>query len=460
MVHEATIAFPAEVWDEIAGALHRDVESAGVLLAGVAETVTGPILTVNRVEWVPDDSYLVRQARQLEIESSGWMPALRAAACEGLHPFFFHTHPGADPRPSVHDARVDAAIGASFRTRTGVSRYASFILGGTSERPAFTGRVLSTDDDPAPIARARIVGDRIRVLTAFDSPGAAAESAVHERQVRALGKDGQRILADLRVGVVGAGGTGSSVIEQLVRLGVRNLVVVDDDDISPTNVSRVYGSSADDDGRPKVHVAAANAARIGLETDLHGVHGRITRREPLELLRDRDVIFGCTDDHTGRLNLCRLAVHYLIPIVDMGVAIDAPGESIRSISARLSYVAPGGPCLVCSRDIDLNRVRDESYSPEERERLAGEDYAVGLGEPDPSVVAYTTLIAAWAIADVLERLFGFGEDQPASGMLIRIADRKITTRRRSANPEHFCADRSSWGRGDQEHFLGVRVWPA
>lgn len=58
--------------------------------------------------------------------------------------------------------------------------------------------------------------------------------------------------------VIGCGGTGSSVAEQLVRLGVRYLTMIDPDHVSQSNLTRVYGSTASDVGRPKCQVLAGH----------------------------------------------------------------------------------------------------------------------------------------------------------------------------------------------------------
>ncbi len=459
MPPETIVAFSQPVWDEIVAALDRDDESAGLLLAGMAEDETRLTYTVNRIVWVPEEHYVERTPKRMSIASAGWVPALKVAADAGLQPIFFHTHPAGEPTPSEHDERVDEALAETFRTRVRTDRYVSFILGGEIGRPTFTGRVVAQGGTINSITRVRVVGRRLRLLPAFDDLEAAeADQQVYDRQIRAFGSAGQRTLAQLRVGVVGAGGTGSAVIEQLIRLGVREIVSIDDDVITSTNVSRVYGSSVSDEGRLKVKVTEDNAVRIGLGTSLTPYEGRISRRAQLEKLRHCDVVFGCTDDHTGRWNLSPLAFYYLIPIIDLGVAIDASEERVRSITGRVTYVVPGEPCLVCRGEVDPDRVRDEAYEPEERERLAGEGYAQGLGEPDPSVVAYTTMVASWGVADLLERLFGFGSEDVPGEILLRIADRKMKGRRAEPHPGHVCGDRSKWGLGDQRDFLGQRVW--
>jgi proteasome lid subunit RPN8/RPN11 len=457
---EVIIAFAAVMWEEIIAALDHVDETAGVLLAGVAEDNERLIFTVNRVIWVPEEQYVERTPRRLSISSAGWVPALKAAADMGLHPVFFHTHPGGEPRPSELDDDIDAALAGSFRTRARVKRYVSFILGGTVAQPSFSGRVFDEAGSFAAVTRARVVGSRLRMLPGFEEAEASvAARQVHDRQVRAFGAAGQFALAQLHVAVVGAGGTGSAVLEQLTRLGVRNIVSIDDDVITSTNVSRVYGSTSADDGRAKVRVAKDHAERIGLGTRLVCHEGLIDKREGLGLLRTCDVVFGCTDDHTGRLNLSLLAFYYLVPIIDLGVAIDAPNERIRSITGRVTYVGPGEPCLLCRGVVDPARVRDEGYEPDERARLAGEGYAQGIGEPDPSVVAYTTMVAAWGVADLLERLFGFGADDIAGELHLRIADRKMKGRHALPTPGHICADRGRWGLGDQPAFLGQSAWP-
>jgi len=459
--HNVTLAIAASAWAELVAALELEDESAAVLLAGVADDGERLTYTVSRVLWVPDEHYDERTPVRLSIRSAGWCPALKVAADAGLHPIFFHTHPGADPVPSSCDAEVDAALSEPFRLRVDVDRYASLILGGQVDRPTFTGRVVERDGAEHRVCRVRVVGQRLQMVPAFeDGHAPEVDLSMHDRQVRAFGAAGQRTLAGLRVGIVGAGGTGSAVTEQLIRLGVRDIVSIDDEAITPTNVSRVYGSTLPDDGRPKVDVAADSAARIGLGTELTPHEGRINRRDGLELLRHCDVIFGCTDDHTGRMHLSTLAFYYLVPVIDLGVAIHSVEGEIRSISGRVTYVAPGEPCLVCRGVVDLERVRDETYPREEREQLAGEGYAQGLGEPDPSVIAYTTMVAAWGVADLFERLFGFGADDVAGELLIRVADRKMKGRRREPDPTHICGQPQRWGLGDQPAFLGSKVWPA
>lgn len=163
----------------------------------------------------------------------------------------------------------------------------------------FTGRIYEEQGPVTEIDRLRVIGKRIRVVHAEGAADADLDAEVFDRQIRAFGEDGQRMLARLRVGVVGAGGTGSAVFEQLVRDGVHDITVIDDDEVTKTNVTRIHESGVHDAGTPKIAIAAAAAARIGLDASVTAVSGRITDPAATAQLRHLDVVFGCTDERAA-----------------------------------------------------------------------------------------------------------------------------------------------------------------
>jgi molybdopterin/thiamine biosynthesis adenylyltransferase len=446
-----TLAFPTELWHELASPLDLEVETAGVIIARVAND--GRMLLARSVVWVPDDAYLRRESAALEIKSEGYVPALKQAANDDGVAIFFHTHPGADPAPSKYDRKVDRQLHPLFQLRTGRDIYASLILGGRSDVPQFSGRVFHGDQE-ATLARVRIAGTTLSML--FRSNATVSES-LYDRQIRAFGNDGQAVLQGLRVGVVGAGGTGSAVVEQLARLGVGEITVIDDDLLSETNLTRIHESGIHQVGDPKVDVASDAARRIGIGTAVHSVVGRITQVDVARALTRCDVIFGCTDDHRGRAILSRLAYWYLIPVFDTAFLVDTAAGRVAGLFGRITVVAPGTACLFCRQRIDPGQLAAEALPAEERVRLAAEGYVPGLGNPDPSVGTYTTLVGALAVAELLDRLFAFSGETPPSELLVRLTDRSISTTTTSPRPDHYCSDPSTWGRGDAEPFL-EQLW--
>jgi len=472
-----TLALREEHWLEVVGMLDLKVETAGCILAGFAqrdedereqedgddgevdaghgdEEENDDELTLfgRSLGWVPEQHYLEREPDGLDIASPGFWPFFGAAATDQAVPIFVHTHPRMSASPSKRDDGVDEALRGSALLRSSAPYYASLIVGGTKEKPTFTGRVYDEHGLVGDLERLRVVGRRIHLLLAQGTPDANIDAEVFDRQILAFGEDGQQMLARLRVAVVGAGGTGSAVIEQLLRGGVRDVTVIDDDITTKTNVTRIHESGVGDDGRRKVDVMKDAAARIGLGATAKPIFGRITEPKLALRLRHFDVIFGCTDDEKGRLVLSRLALTHLIPVLDMAIAVDPNSDgSIRAIDGRVTTLLPGEACLLCRGRISPEGLAAEDLDPEERRRRAGEGYVPGLGENDPSVGTFTTLIGIFAVNELLDRLFGYSEGATtfrSTELLLRLADRRLGYSSRPAEDPHWCADASLYGRGD------------
>lgn len=324
---------------------------------------------------------------------------------------------------------------------------------------AFTGSLAWDDGRIGRIDRLWEVGDRWRLTRAEDAPGVVVDEAF-DRNVRAFGAPIQETLGSLSIAVIGAGGTGSAVCEQLVRLGVRRLLLVDPDVLSQSNVTRVYGSTPADVGRAKVEILRDHLVAIAPDLVCETLQSMVTLEPTARRLAEQDLVFGCTDDNAGRLVLSRMATHLLTPAIDVGVLLSSgANDELTGIDGRVTTLTPGAGCLVCRGRIDLARAAAELMTPEERKRRQDEGYAPALGGREPAVVAFTTAVAAAAVAELLERLIGYGPSPRPSELLLRWHDREMSTNAVAPRDGHYC-DRASghWGRGDRAPFLG-QVWP-
>lgn len=236
-----------------------------------------------------------------------------------------------------------------------------------------------------------------------------------DRQVRAFGKETQRLLRRLTIGLVGAGGTGSNTAEQLIRLGTGRILVSDDQTLDPTNANCVYGSRVIDADILKVKLIERLAADIGFETKIIPIPRPITFESVLKQFRHCDIIFGCTDDEWGRSLLTRFSIIYGVPVFDLGVKVDAEDEKIRSVQGRVTTLMPAEACLYCRNRISAEHVRVETtrvLDPERAEQEERDGYIPALGDPSPAVIPFTSMVASSAIAEFLHRLTGFmGEDR-------------------------------------------------
>ena len=168
-----------------------------------------------------------------------------------------------------------------------------------------------------------------------------------------------------------------------------------------------------------------------------------------------DLVFGCTDDNAGRLVLSRFATYLVTPVIDCGVLLssDAVGQ-LTGVNGRVTTLSPGQACLVCRDRVDLARAGSELLTPDERVRREDEGYAPALAQIEPAVVAFTTLVAATAVSELLERLTGYGPEPRPSEVLLRCHEREISTNVAMPREGHYCHPSScKLGLGITQPFL-------
>jgi hypothetical protein len=431
------------------------VEGAAYLVCGESRTDEEVRLLVRSVVPVGDVDYLVREPNRLSIPSHSYAAIAKQAREARASIVFAHSHPGGAGVHSPQDDEEEPCLMTFFSSRSPSGTHGSLVLGDT---PEASGRIW-TGSGWAPVDRIRILGSRFRILErlATDEP----PREFFDRQVRAFGPDLQWLLGRLHVGVVGVGGTGSAVAEQLVRLGVGELSLFDPDTLDATNVSRVYGSRVADAGANKALVAERHLEALGLQTRLRTYPRSIMEAQVARELRRCDVVFGCTDKEAPRGVLVALSLRYLIPVFDLGVKIDAPDRTIRSIDGRITIFTAGEACLFCRGRISAETIGLESLPDPEREARAREGYAPDLPTPDPAVITFTTAVAASAVTHFLNRLTGAIRPDLMSEYLplFHTANDKVIRTTRGCSEDCICGRREKWGSGDSEPFLGL-VWQA
>ena len=96
---KATLVMPEPLTAELRQVAAADLETAGVLLASVFQTLDGDLRVLGRhLRWVPEAAYRMRDHDQLEITSDGYIDTLAEAEALGAMAIWFHTHPGKAPR--------------------------------------------------------------------------------------------------------------------------------------------------------------------------------------------------------------------------------------------------------------------------------------------------------------------------------------------------------------------------
>lgn len=451
-----TLVLPGPIIDDLTRTAALPDETAGVLLARRHRSANGDTRLLGRaLLWAPPTAYRSRSPSEMSITPEGYVNALARAERDGSVPIWVHTHPRGAPVPSERDRVVDRAIADVFRLRSGSECYGTVIAAPNGSSLDLTGTLHEEGLRPESIDRFWSVGNRWRLQPAFDREAQGVDLALFDRSVRAFGDAVQRTIGMLKFAIVGAGGTGSAIAEQIVRLGARDLLLVDADTLSVSNVTRVYGSTPEQVDGPKVTVLRSHLQAIAPDIRCRTINGTCTSEPVARELAGVDLIFGCTDDNAGRLVLSRLSTYYLVPVIDVGVLLSSDkGGELIGIDGRVTILSPGNACLLCRNRIDTSRAAAEMRTPQERQRLADEGYAPALGGVEPAVITFTTMVAAAAVNELLERLVGYGHPTRPTEVLLRIHDRETSTNVVAPNPRHYChVRRNKWGVGDTTPFL-------
>lgn len=222
----------------------------------------------------------------------------------------------------------------------------------------------------------------------------------YDRQVRALGPEGQLHLSSLRVAVIGVGGTGSLVVQQLAHLGIRNFVLVEDDRIEETNLARLAGAKWWDALLPRKKTAIARRVIRGLAPRAQiRLTGSLRGQHSLEALATADLIVGCVDNDGARLILSDLAAAHLVPYLDIGVGIEGE-EGPQSIGGRIAFYLPGGPCLACADEIDFAEAAEDLETEALRRIRVKRGYA-GDRRVEPALMPLNTVLVGMAMIELL-----------------------------------------------------------
>lgn len=139
--------------------------------------------------------------------------------------------------------------------------------------------------------------------------------ARYQRNRRAISVEQQLTLFRSRVAVIGCGGLGGYVIEELARLGVGTITAIDPDVFEEHNLNRQLLSTPATLGRAKVEAAAARVAEINPAVTLVPVRDAYSPENGEELLHGANVIVDALDSIPTRLALAATCTSLGIPMV-------------------------------------------------------------------------------------------------------------------------------------------------
>lgn len=381
----------------------------------------------------------------------------------GMHPVIIHSHPfSSSPSPAFSDCDHDLMDG--YRDwLTGL--YPDMHLGvGVLTTQGITAAVVPATAEQFTDLPVTVVGDwlvdpPLTTDAAHGTPEAASASSTtgsidrerYDRSIRALTADGQHQLATTHVAVIGVGGLGSIIAEELARYGVHRLTLVDPDVVERSNLPRLFGCHADHVGNPKVTAVKQHLERVNPAVQVSAVQA--VADDVPALLKPVDLLVAGVDRVSARMWLNQFAVRHLVPYVDAGVVIDvderSDGQRITAMDGYIQLIVPGATaCFDCLDRGDPEQARIEHLSDDALEVELARGYITETDlTPEPAVVPLNGVVASKTVQLVAKYVTGY--DEPAAFLRFDGLDNGLTeTATVPSDNCPTCGDNGILGRGD------------
>lgn len=404
------LVIPPGMWKNLQAELFPSDGAEGFIagLARPCQTLTGIRYVLEQRIGMAEQTFDYRHVAGVGLsrEESSRINMICAKAAEfGLVPVHLHSHPAGIPDFSEYDDREEACL-HEWLMRQGQPLLLSFVCArdGLPHARIWNKKAC----DPCRV--------RIGLQGIFAPNEAVRELPALDRQ-RAFGRGFADAAAELSVGIVGLGGVGMPVAEQLARSGFRQFVLMDPDRVELVNLNRLSGLSRKDVGRFKVDVAAAAirlaCKSVGTEASIRRCKADINMADSRQkqLLGRCDLILALTDDELSRICCLHLALDHGAEYLQAGVRIGQTQDTglIDSIKTEVTGAEPGRYCPICTGRLDPGQA-----SIDARRYVGGEVLAAARAEgyipdePAPSVMSLNAIAAGALVLEIQKRVAGLG----------------------------------------------------
>jgi tRNA A37 threonylcarbamoyladenosine dehydratase len=226
-----------------------------------------------------------------------------------------------------------------------------------------------------------------------------------ERMELLVNNDVINKLKSIKVLIVGIGGVGGACFEALVRLGVTNITVVDNDTFSLSNLNRQLLSNRSNIGNSKVKEAYLRAININPDINVEYYETFLTEANINDIdFTYIDYIIDCCDTMTTKLLLVKKALEYDIKIISSmgtGNRLDATKLEITNI-----WKTDNDPVARVMRKL----LRDNDIKYKLPVLISGE-IPIKVDSRTPGSVSFVPNVAGFYIANyVFNDIINYGSD--------------------------------------------------
>lgn len=242
------------------------------------------------------------------------------------------------------------------------------------------------------------------------------QETAHEfaREELLIGRDGMEKLRKTTVMVLGVGGVGSHCIEALARGGIGRLILVDNDQVSLTNINRQSIACHSTLGEYKTQVMKARIRDICPSTEVITYETFVLPENREEIFAVRpDYIVDAIDTVTAKLTVIEKAWQEGIPVIScMGTGNKMHPELFEITDISKTSVCP--LCKVMRRELKARGIRGVKvlYSREQPIDISGRDTGEEKGNRRvlPGSISFVPPVAGLLIAgEVIRDIIGWKE---------------------------------------------------
>ncbi|MDN4501152.1 ThiF family adenylyltransferase [Alteromonadaceae bacterium BrNp21-10] len=386
------------------------LEAAAILLCSKSSASR---LLVKHVRLVPYELCKERLPDRINWPGTAIEEAIDVAESENLSIILIHSHPGGMFDFSSHDDESDhQVIPCIYQavSKSGIMHGSAIMI----EDGAIRARIYKNNMSIEPVKFVTCASDDISLW----SPSVLG--TVQKRPMT-FTSEMQQDLNNLTACIAGVSGTGSIVAEQLARMGIGKLILIDFDKTEFKNLNRILNSTIEDakSGRLKTEMLASKILQYRDDIEIQCINSSIGCREAIMETGDADVIFCCVDSLDGRQICDRISSAFLQPLLDVGVTIPTrrtnKGEpAIADVLGRIDYVYPGSSTLLDRGVYSPEGLRKEYLklvAPKDYDTQVAEGYIKGLVEEAPSVITLNMRAASSCVMEFIARCYPFRHEQ-------------------------------------------------
>ena len=351
------------------------------------------VITCYEYQPVEDQHYIRDNSVGAKINSTAIRSAMQRILDESCGCFHVHLHDHSGrTSPSRTDQSSLPPVVQSFSNVNGDQSHGILILSNDSLYASVQYKNEKQFILPQLVS---IIGSPMKLT--YNSSVNKATTKIYDRQ-SFLGTNSQLLFENVKVCIVGYGGGGSHIGQQLAHLGVKNIAVFDNDITEATNLNRLIGGWFSDIKKAtlKINIAKRVIKKIFPKANVKCIEDRWQNKP--ESLQQSDIVIGCVDSYSEREQLEAECRRYLIPYIDIGMDVHIGESGLPYMSGQVILSMPGSPCMRC-----LGFLTDT--------KLAQEAAKYGKIGGRPQVVWPNGILASTAVGVFVDLVTGWTKQQ-------------------------------------------------